>query len=106
LSPDFLRPPGAEKAWDAQRRLGNADELFAPVLVDARRDGDTRTVRFGNGMVARERGAATPILDAIAVSWSIDHAGSRSRSVSARCQGPVIAMTHGMRLDVPSSERD
>jgi Polyketide cyclase / dehydrase and lipid transport len=43
------------KAWAALRQVGRAHELFAPVLVDARLDGDTRTVRFANGMVARER---------------------------------------------------
>lgn len=43
------------KAWAALRQVGRAHELFAPVLVDSRLDGDTRTVRFANGLVARER---------------------------------------------------
>jgi hypothetical protein len=46
---------GAEKAWAALRVVGDAHKLFAPVLVDAKLDGDIRTVRFANGMVARER---------------------------------------------------
>lgn len=45
----------AEKAWASVRRVGDAHKLFAPVLVDAQLDGDTRTVRFANGMVAHER---------------------------------------------------
>jgi Polyketide cyclase / dehydrase and lipid transport len=46
---------GAEKAWAALRLVGEADKVFAPVLVDAQLDGDIRTVRFANGMVLRER---------------------------------------------------
>ena len=45
----------ADKAWAALRRVGEADKLFAPVLVAAELDGDTRTVRFANGMVLHER---------------------------------------------------
>jgi hypothetical protein len=45
----------ADQAWTALRVVGEADKLFAPVLVDAQLDGDTRTVRFANGMVAHER---------------------------------------------------
>jgi hypothetical protein len=44
-----------ETAWLALRRVGDAHELFTPVLVDGRLAGDTRTVRFANGMVVRER---------------------------------------------------
>lgn len=46
---------GAESAWVSLRVVGEAHKLFAPVLVDAQLDGDTRTVRFANGMVLRER---------------------------------------------------
>ena len=46
---------GGDKAWAALRRVGDAHKLFAPVLVDARLDGDVRTVTFANGMVLRER---------------------------------------------------
>jgi hypothetical protein len=45
----------AAKAWAALRQVGEAHTLFAPVLVDGDLDGDIRTVRFANGMVARER---------------------------------------------------
>jgi hypothetical protein len=45
---------GADPAWDALRRVGDADNLFAPVLVGAERRGDTRTARFGNGLVVHE----------------------------------------------------
>lgn len=45
----------SEKAWEALRRVGEADKLFGPVLVDAQLDGNTRIVRFANGMVVRER---------------------------------------------------
>jgi hypothetical protein len=44
-----------EKAWAALRRVGEAHKLFAPVLVDGHLEGDTRTVRFANGMVVQER---------------------------------------------------
>ena len=44
-----------EAAWAALRQVENAHTLFAPVLVDARVDGDMRTVRFANGMTVRER---------------------------------------------------
>jgi hypothetical protein len=44
-----------EKAWSALRRVGEAHKLFAPVLVDGQLNGDTRTVKFANGMVVRER---------------------------------------------------
>jgi hypothetical protein len=46
---------GADEAWAALRLVGDAHKLFAPVLVDARLEGEIRTVRFANGMVARER---------------------------------------------------
>jgi hypothetical protein len=45
----------ADKAWAALRVVGNAHKLFAPVLVDGQLEGDTRTVRFANGMVVQER---------------------------------------------------
>jgi hypothetical protein len=44
-----------ERAWAALREVGNVDRLFAGVLVDAKLEGDVRTVTFTNGMVARER---------------------------------------------------
>jgi hypothetical protein len=45
----------ADEAWAALRLVGNAHKLFAPVLVDGHLEGGIRTVRFANGMVARER---------------------------------------------------
>jgi Polyketide cyclase / dehydrase and lipid transport len=45
----------AAKAWAALRDVGNAHKLFAPVLAGAELQGDTRTARFANGMVAHER---------------------------------------------------
>jgi hypothetical protein len=44
-----------EKAWSALRRVGEAHKLFAPVLVEGQLNGETRTVKFANGMVVRER---------------------------------------------------
>ena len=44
-----------EKAWAALRQVGEAHRLFAPVLAGCELNGDTRTVRFTNGMVLRER---------------------------------------------------
>jgi hypothetical protein len=44
-----------DKAWAALREVGDAHKLFTPVLADSELNGDTRTVRFTNGMVARER---------------------------------------------------
>ena len=44
-----------EMAWSALRVVSDAHKLFAPVLTDGHLDGDTRTVRFANGMVVRER---------------------------------------------------
>ena len=46
---------GAAQAWKALRSVGDAQKLFAPVLVDGRLEGDTRTVTFGNGMTVQER---------------------------------------------------
>ena len=46
---------GVGTAWGALRQVGDAHRLFAPVLADGHLDGDTRTVTFANGMVARER---------------------------------------------------
>jgi hypothetical protein len=45
----------ADTAWAAMRAVGDAHTLFAPVLEDANLQGDTRTVRFANGMVLHER---------------------------------------------------
>lgn len=44
-----------QRAWQALRNVGNAHQLFAPVLTNSRLDGDTRTVTFANGMVLHER---------------------------------------------------
>ena len=44
-----------ERAWAALRDVGNVDRLFAGVLVDAKLEGDVRTVTFNNGRVVRER---------------------------------------------------
>jgi hypothetical protein len=46
---------GADEAWAALRLVGEPHKLFAPVLVDGQLNGDTRTVRFANGMVVQER---------------------------------------------------
>ena len=46
---------GAEQAWSALRTVGAAHELFAPVLTDGELNGETRRVRFANGMVVNER---------------------------------------------------
>jgi len=46
---------GIEKAWVALCEVANAHKLFAPVLADARLDGDVRTAKFANGMVVHER---------------------------------------------------
>jgi len=46
---------GVEPAWDALRRVGEPQTLFAPVLTGAEVRGDVRTVRFANGMELRER---------------------------------------------------
>src|SRR3712207_1283812 len=45
----------ADQAWHALRQTDRAHELFAGVLVDARMEGDVRTVTFANGLVVRER---------------------------------------------------
>ena len=45
----------ADEAWAALRQVGSPQHLFKPVLVDGRLDGDTRTVRFANGLVIHER---------------------------------------------------
>ena len=44
-----------EKAWARLRVVGDAHKLFSPVLVDCQLNGETRTVRFANGMVVTER---------------------------------------------------
>ena len=46
---------GAEEAWAALRLVGEPHKLFTPVLADGQLNGDTRTVRFANGMVVQER---------------------------------------------------
>ena len=46
---------GADEAWAALRLVGEPHKLFTPVLVDGHLEGEIRTVRFANGMVARER---------------------------------------------------
>ena len=46
---------GAGEAWAVLRLVGEPHKLFAPVLVDGQLDGDTRTVKFANGMVVQER---------------------------------------------------
>lgn len=45
----------ADKAWAVLRLVGEPHKLFSPVLVDGQQHGDTRTVRFANGMVLEER---------------------------------------------------
>lgn len=45
----------ADTAWQALRRVGEADKLFAPVLTSSDLRGDTRTAHFGNGLVVHER---------------------------------------------------
>jgi hypothetical protein len=43
------------KAWDAVRDVGAIHERLVPgVVTDCRLEGDTRTVTFANGIVARE----------------------------------------------------
>jgi hypothetical protein len=46
---------GSEEALAALRLVAEPHKLFSPVLADAKLDGDTRTVRFANGMVVQER---------------------------------------------------
>lgn len=43
------------KVWARLRRVGEAHELFAGVLVGGRIEGDLRTVTFANGMVVTEQ---------------------------------------------------
>jgi hypothetical protein len=45
----------AQTAWAALRAVGDAAKAFTPVVADSRLDGDTRTIRFGNGLVISER---------------------------------------------------
>ena len=71
---------GVKEAWAALRQVGHAHRLFAPVLTDGSIEGDTRTVTFANGMVARER-----ILD-------VDDA--RKRVAYAVVEGPGLAFHH------------
>lgn len=52
---ELLVEVACDAAWAALRTVGEPHTLFAPVLLDAQLDGDTRTVRFANGMVVQER---------------------------------------------------
>jgi hypothetical protein len=45
----------ADQAWAALRTVGAAHQLFAPVLTDGELNGETRRVRFANGMIVNER---------------------------------------------------
>ena len=45
----------ADTAWQSLRQVAQPDRLFAPVLTGAEMHGEVRTVRFANGLVARER---------------------------------------------------
>jgi Polyketide cyclase / dehydrase and lipid transport len=55
LRHEILLDVPASEAWAALKNIPKTHELFAGVLVDGRPEGDTRTVTFANGMVARER---------------------------------------------------
>jgi hypothetical protein len=46
---------GLDVAWDELRKVGEAHKLFAPVLVDSRVHGETRTLRFADGHILHER---------------------------------------------------
>lgn len=46
---------GLDIAWDELRKVGDAHKLFAPVLVDSRVHGETRTLRFADGHILHER---------------------------------------------------
>ena len=52
---ELLVEVACETAWAMLRKVGEPHTLFAPVLLDSQLDGDTRTVRFANGMVVHER---------------------------------------------------
>ena len=46
----------ADTVWTALRDVGNAHQIFAPVLTDCRLDrDDIRVVTFANGMVVHEQ---------------------------------------------------
>ena len=80
----------ADTAWSALRNVADAHKLFAPVLSDSQLSDDTRTVRFANGMVVRERiidvddaerRVAYTVLDGPGMTYHhasmrIEHAGS------------------------------
>jgi polyketide cyclase/dehydrase/lipid transport protein len=70
----------ADTAWQALRRVGEADGLFAPVLTAAELRGDTRTVHFQNGLVLHEQ-----VLD-------ID--ASRRRVAYSALDGPGLTYHH------------
>jgi len=55
IQKEVLLEVTVEQAWAALRDVGHADRLFAGVLVEAKLEGDVRTVTFKNGMVAREQ---------------------------------------------------
>jgi hypothetical protein len=46
---------GLDVAWGAVRKVGEAHTLFAPVLMDSRVHGETRTLRFADGTIVHER---------------------------------------------------
>ena len=83
---------GIETAWDALRRVGEPHTLFAPVLTDARIEGDVRAVHFANGMVVHER-----ILD-------VDE--ERRRVAYVGLDAPGLTYHHAsMQLDVAGPGR-
>ena len=53
---EMLIDAPADEVWDAVRDFGAVHERLAPgFVIDAQVDGDTRTVTFFNGAVAREQ---------------------------------------------------
>ena len=70
----------ADTAWQALRRVAEADALFAPVLTAAEMHGDTRTVHFRNGPVVHER--------------VVDIDESRRRVAYAALDSPVLTFHH------------
>ena len=82
----------ADRAWQALRRVADADKLFAPVLASAAMDGDTRTVRFGNGAVIHER--------------VIDVDDSQRRVAYAALDSPALSYHHAsMQIVEDGSDR-
>ena len=70
----------ADTAWEALRRVGDAQALFAPVLAGSEMRGDTRTARFGNGLVVHER--------------VIDVDDARRRVAYSAIDSPVLTYHH------------